>query len=252
MLTLNNVSKSFAGVFSPILDGINLELTQGDFCILIGANGSGKSTLMKTIAGEYPVNSGEILLDSKLCSAQERSQYIAQVVQDVHKGTIPEMTLLENIALSQMRSKRAQLGFYVRYKQKAIKHIAELGLGLEAKVNQSLANLSGGQRQLVATIMAISSQPKILLLDEHTSALDPNTQQILMNYTAANIAKYTLTCMMITHKLEDALKYGNRLLMLHQGQIVVDINGQAKAALNSSELRALFHKYSELTLEARA
>lgn len=248
MLQINNITKSFPGVFEQVLRGIDLTLKLGDFCVVIGANGSGKSTLLKVISGEYSHDTGQIIINKRVCSAQVRSKLTAQVVQDVNKCTVPELTLLENIALSNMRTKTTKFSFYKRYKLEAIQQIKELSIGLEEYIDQPLANLSGGQRQAVATLMAINSGAQVLLLDEHTSALDPKMQTILMEYTARAISDSKITSLMVTHKMSEAIKYGNRLIMLHKGKIVFDVSGAAKSALTASKLLALFHKYEDLNL----
>ena len=247
MLKLRNISKTFVDGLS-ILKGIDLQLKQGDFCVVIGANGSGKSTLLKIISGEYKSDRGSTFIDGRKYSQRDRSNFIAQVIQDVNKGTIPEMTLLENMALSQMRVGRTRVAFYNRHKDSVIKKIKDVGVGLESYVNKPLSSLSGGQRQMVATIMAVSSYPKLLLLDEHTSALDPKMGKTLMDYTAKAIENHKLTSIMVTHKLDDAIKYGNRLIMLHHGKIVFDVSGAAKSRLKIDELLELFHKYEDLSL----
>ncbi|MBS0236199.1 MAG: ATP-binding cassette domain-containing protein [Proteobacteria bacterium] len=246
MLQLVDIHKSFEGRFTPILNGINLKLEAGDFCVLIGANGSGKSTMLKVISQEYKPDSGTVLIDGV-----HGSKAVSLVTQDINKGTIPEMTLLENIALSQMRVKKPQLAFYSRYKDKAVDIITKLGVGLQDRINQPMQELSGGQRQVIATLMAIHSANKILLLDEHTSALDPKTHGMLMEYTVKATKEANLTTMMITHRMDDALKYGNRLIMLHGGKVVFDIARSEKAKMNLSELLTLFHKYEDLDLTAR-
>lgn len=236
MINISKVTKSFPGVFRPILDNIDLSLRRGDFCVLIGANGCGKSTLLKLISGEYKLDSGKIKLERD----------VAQVMQDVNLGTIPEMTLLENIALSEI--KIPKLLFYRRYKQSVIKKLQELHIGLEKYIDQPLKMLSGGQKQMVATLMAINSGGKILLLDEHTSALDPKTQSLLMDYTCQQIIERELTTIMITHKMDDAIKYGNRLIMLHQGKIVLDLQEAQKRIMTVQDLLAMFHRYEDQML----
>lgn len=250
MLQLCNIKKSFPGNFEPTLKGINLSLSQGDFCIVIGSNGSGKSTLMRAISGEYTLDSGKITINGKDATRQDRSEFIACVTQDVAKGTIPEMTLLENIVLSQMRGKPGNFDFYKKKETEVISIIKSLNMGLETYINESLKKLSGGQKQIIATLMAISSKPQIILLDEHTSALDPKMQKSLMKYTTNSIAQYNMTAMMITHKLDDAAFYGNRLIMLHEGRIVLDVKGEEKKALDTNTLLALFHQYEDLTLKS--
>jgi putative ABC transport system ATP-binding protein len=248
MLTLTNISKTFAGGFKPALTDINLQLQQGDFCIVIGSNGSGKSTLMKIIAGEYAPDTGKIIIEDADLTKQDRSSAIASVTQDVNQGTIPDMTLLENMALSLSRAKQTGFSFYHRLASQISQEIETLGIGLEQYLYAPLSHLSGGQRQMVATIMAMTSKPKLLLLDEHTSALDPGMQRLVMTYTAKAIVEQQLTSLMITHNLADAIHYGNRLIMLHQGQIVLDVSGEAKANLKVNELLALFHSYEDTVL----
>jgi putative ABC transport system ATP-binding protein len=240
MLHLNNVTKSFGGVFEPVLKGINLSLKPGEFCTVIGANGSGKSTLLKVIGGEYSVDSGEI----------RRGGEVAQVVQDVDRGTIMSMTLLENIALSCLRSEKPRFSFYNRRKDAAIEKIAALNIGLEERIDQPLGTLSGGQRQMIATLMAANSGSSILLLDEHTSALDPKMQVMLMEYTIKTVTEQRLTTLMVTHNMEDAVRYGDRLIMMHKGAIVLNIGGRDKANLDARSLLSLFHRFEDQDLLA--
>lgn len=236
MITLKNIKKTFPGSFSPVLNEVNLQLKTGDFCVLIGANGSGKSTLLKLIHGDCLADAGRLQVEGK----------VAQVVQDVNIGTVPELTLLENIALSQI--KKPTLQFYSRYKAQIIEKINALNIDLDKYIDYPLKALSGGQRQTIATLMAIHSGCPILLLDEHTSALDPKMQNFLMQYTANQISALGLTTLMITHKMDDAIKYGNRLIMLHQGKIVLDVQGKEKQALSAQNLLALFHQYEDQSL----
>ncbi len=236
MINIENVVKSFQGVFKPVINKISLYLEDGDFCVLIGANGCGKSTLLQLISGEYTADSGDITLRGD----------VAQVVQDVNFGTVPEMTLLENIALSTIT--KPKLRFYKRYRGQVIENLKELDIGLEAYIDRPLKKLSGGQRQMVATLMAINSGKQILLLDEHTSALDPKMQAFLMEYTHKQAIKRGLTTIMITHKMEDAIKYGNRLIMLHQGKVVLDIKGAQKKGMAVGDLIGMFHQYEDQLL----
>ncbi|PJD94111.1 MAG: ABC transporter ATP-binding protein [Legionella sp.] len=248
MLTLTSISKTFLGGFKPVLTNINLHLNPNDFCMVIGSNGSGKSTLIKIISGEYESDTGKIIIEDEDLTRQDRSHAIASVTQDVNQGTIPEMTLLENMTLSLSRTKKTGFSFYHRRANQVTEEIKALGIGLEQYLYTPLSHLSGGQRQMVATIMAVTSRPKLLLLDEHTSALDPGTQRMVMAYTAKAIAEQQLTSLMITHNLADAINYGNRLIMLHKGQIVFDVSGKEKSNLNMSELLALFHIYEDTVL----
>ena len=248
MLTLDNISKTFSGGFKPVLTDISLYLQPGDFCILIGSNGSGKSTLMNIISGECAPDTGNILIDGNDVTKKNRSHVIASVTQDLNQGTIFEMTLLENMVLSLSRTQQSRCCFYHRRAKQVTQLIKGLNVGLEHYLNTPLRHLSGGQRQMVATIMAMTSQPKMLLLDEHTCALDPAMQQMVMAYTAQAIAKQRVTSLMITHNLTDAIRYGNRLMMLHEGKIVFDVAGDVKKRLNSRELLSLFHRYEDKTL----
>lgn len=250
MLKLRNLTQSFPGSYAPILNAIDLELLQGDFCVVIGSNGSGKSTLMRAILGETITDTGNFYIDGEDFSNKDRSHFIASVVQDVNRGTVPEMTLLENMALSAIRGKRAKLTKYSQYEKDAMRQIATLNAGLESFINTPLYRLSGGQRQMLATLMAVNSKPQILLLDEHTSALDPKMQQQLMEYTATAVAQNNITTLMVTHKLDDAIRYGNRLIMLHQGKIIYDVAGLEKAALRKSDVLALFSPYETLRFTA--
>lgn len=251
MLNLHHIRKTFPGNFEPVLKDISLNLKKGEFCVIIGSNGSGKSTLMRSVLGEYTIDSGKIDINNIDVTKKERSRFIACVTQDVNQGTIPQMTLLENMVLSQMRNKSDKFGFFYSKKEKEITAIIkEIGMGLEQYLNEPLQQLSGGQKQIIATLMAISSKPEILLLDEHTSALDPKMQKLLMQYTTKSIAESKVTTMMVTHKLDDAILYGDRLIMMHQGQIVLDVQADAKRALSVDELLTLFHKYEDMTLKS--
>lgn len=248
MLELKNIYQSFSKDSEPVLKGIDLHLKPAEFCVLIGSNGSGKSTLMNIIAGEYSPSQGTVLIQGHTCREKYKRPRVASVIQDVNKGTIPEMTLLENMALSLSHAKGLKFSFYHHETNTVTKQLQTIGLGLEQYLHTPLKHLSGGQRQMIATLMAINTNPTLLLLDEHTSALDPNMQKILMAYTAAAIKEHHLTSLMITHKLDDAIQYGDRLIMLHQGQIVFDVEGDAKRALQVHELLDLFHAYEDTVL----
>ncbi len=251
MLCLKNISKSFPSVFEPVLKNINLELKTGDFCVVIGSNGSGKSTLIKTVSGEYSSDSGTLFLNNQNItnlSLHKRAKFISSVAQDVSKGVVQEMTLLENLALSQKRGYPATYSFYKRQSEFLREKVASLGLGLENYLHTPLSQLSGGQRQMIATLMATLNSPPLLLLDEHCSALDPKTQSMVMEYTADIINKQNITALMITHHLGDAIRYGNRLLMLHQGAVVLDVQDAQKQTLKISTLLDLFHRYEDTVL----
>jgi putative ABC transport system ATP-binding protein len=244
MLQVNNIVKSFSSLTQPVLNGISLELAVGDFCVIVGSNGSGKSTLMKTLSGEHVVDSGKITLQNKDIThhpIHRRARLISSVSQDVAKGTIQEMTLLENLCLSHLRGLKAHFRSFQHHAKSLKEKIASLDLGLEQYLHQPMSALSGGQRQMIATVMACLSSPKLLLLDEHICALDPKTQTKIMAFTADMIAKYHMTTLMITHQLSDAIHYGNRLIMLNKGNIVLDLNQEQKKAMTVPRLLDLFH-----------
>lgn len=245
MLLLENIKKCFPENVEPILNGIDFSLSRGEFCIIIGSNGSGKSTLLKSISGEQSIDFGHIKIDKKDVTLCNRTQWIASVTQDINRGTVPELTLLENLILSLSRGKSVKLNFYQKKRKYVLSIVESLGMNLEHYIDLPLKLLSGGQRQVIALLMAISSNPDILLLDEHTSALDPKTQKIIMDYTANSIRKESMTTMMITHKLEEAITYGNRLIMLHKGKVVLDFKENEKKNLNTEDLLMLFQKKEE-------
>jgi len=236
MIEIESLTKKFDGVIVPAIDNINLHIKEGEFCVVLGSNGSGKSTLFKLISKEYEPSAGSV----KICTD------VAHVTQNTDIGTIPDMTLLENIALSIIRKPKFQ--FYSYYRKFIEEQIESLGIGLEKFIDQPLRSLSGGQKQIIAVLMSLMSNSKILLLDEHTSALDPKIQFFLMQYTFEQVAKLGLTTLMITHKLEDAIQYGDRLIMLSRGKIVVDLDRKAKQKLQISDLLDLFHLYDDKSL----
>ncbi len=244
MLCLSKVSKFFLDPSHPALKKIHLDVKQGEFCVIIGGNGSGKSTLLKTISGEYGCDAGKIRVeghDITFQSLYERSKIISSVTQDTTRGTIGEMTVLENMILSSLRGKKSSFSFYGR-RSKALKEsLQKLELGLEKYLTTPLGFLSGGQKQVIATFMAFLSKPKLLLLDEQTSALDSKTQTHLMKYTAQRIQSENITTLMVTHDLEGALLYGTRLLMMHHGEIILDVQGDDKKKLNLKDLQKLFY-----------
>lgn len=251
-LYIENLHKSFTGQYSPVLNGINLKINEGEFCILLGGNGSGKSTLLRCISGEYPANAGIIKLENEDITPLPfnfRSKFIGNVTQDINNGTIGELTLLENFVLSKLRGKNSRLKYYKNHTQEVINLIKLLDIGLEKYLHMPLNILSGGQRQMLATLMAISSQPKILLLDEHTSALDPKMQHFIMKYTAERIKIQNITTIMITHNLKDALLYGNRIILLHKGKIAYDIKDAEKEQLTLDSLFQLFQNLDHASLD---
>lgn len=238
MLELQKVSKTFLNSQQPILKEISLKFNADDFCVILGGNGSGKSTLLKLISGEYRPNQGSVLVNGACAS---RFNGIRSVVQDVNQGTIPEMTLYENMMLAQLTTKKSRLILYRRYQKNILNQLSELNPHLTQYLHTPLGCLSGGQRQFIATLMAIQSNPRVLLLDEHTSALDPKMQAELMKYTSEMITTKKLLALMVTHRLEDALRYGNRLIVLHKGEILLDVSGEEKQALTYETLLQFFN-----------
>jgi len=233
MLSLKNVSKTFAQNTKPALRSIHLELKAGDFCVILGSNGSGKSTLLKIIRGECKAFGGEMIGPGP--------NDIACVTQDVNLGTVSNLSLLENMVLS-CRTEKG-LSFYRKKTRQITQSLQKLNLGLESYLGLPLAHLSGGQRQMVAMLMAVAAKPKLLLLDEHTSALDPAMQRLVMQYTATSIQEQQLTTIMVTHNVQDALLYGNRLLMLDKGRVVLDVSKEEKSGISLEILLDRFHGF---------
>ena len=251
MLRLEHISKTFQLGSEPILRDLSLELKESEFTILIGGNGSGKSTLLKIVQGEHKPDSGRVLLkgtDLTPMSLHRRAEFISTVSQDVHSGTVKELTLLENLALSFRRGQPASLQSVESKRKECERQIRTLGLGLEKFLDMPLVSLSGGRKQMVALVMATALKPSLLLLDEHCSALDPKSSQSLMAYTDRVIRTNGLTTLMVTHSLSDALRYGDRLVMLREGQIILDASGNEKAALNLQSLLNLYHHYEDSSL----
>lgn len=243
MLQVENIVKSYGRGQAPIFNGFCLSLAPGDFCVIIGSNGSGKSTLLKTLSGESTIDRGEIYIDGnnvKSLSFSERVKAISSVSQNTELGTIGEITLMENLILSQLRGKKAKFKLLKRQDTALREKVLDLNPSLEPFLDKPLKSLSGGQRQMIATIMATLNNPLLLLLDEHCSALDPKTQKTVMAFTASVIKKNATTALMVTHDLMDALHYGNRLIMLQGGKIVLDVREQAKKSLSFSDLLGLF------------
>jgi len=228
-----------------ILRHLNLDIYAGDFITVLGSNGAGKSTLFNTISGELPVNDGRIQLkdhDITHLSVEKRTAFLARVFQDPKMGTAPRMTVAENLLLASQRGKRRTLR--LRRLKQSLPHFkaltATMNNGLSERLSTATESLSGGQRQALSFLMATEQHPDLLLLDEHTAALDPKTSAELMTQTNQRVTQEKLTCLMITHHLDDALKYGNRLIVLDQGQIKYDVRGAEKAALTKDKLLSFF------------
>ncbi|WP_338208773.1 ABC transporter ATP-binding protein [Lactiplantibacillus paraxiangfangensis] len=249
LLALNDiVTKVNAGTPNEvmILKHLNLNIYDGDFITVLGSNGAGKSTLFNTISGELPVTDGQIKLrdrDITHLSVEKRTAFLARVFQDPKMGTAPRMTVAENLLLANQRGKRRTLR--LRRLNQHMAHFKELTAsmdnnGLSDRLNTATENLSGGQRQALSFLMATEQRPDLLLLDEHTAALDPKTSEQLMVQTNQRVTQEKLTCLMITHHLDDALKYGNRLIVLDQGQIKYDVRDEEKAQLTKEQLLSFF------------
>jgi putative ABC transport system ATP-binding protein len=229
------------------LDGIDFEAPAGQFVSIIGSNGSGKSTLLNVVAGMFPLSSGKVLLDGADITRQreyQRSRSIGRVFQDPRAGTAPGMSIEENLAISFMRQQRSglRLGVTNRRRESMREHLRPLRMGLEDRLGAQVSKLSGGQRQAMSLLMATESEPSILLLDEHTAALDPKVAATIMDLTAKMVTERGLTTLMVTHNMELALRYGDRLIMMHAGRIVLDLDRAEKQALRVSDLIEKFHE----------
>ncbi len=252
MLTVTNVYKTFnKGTINEkrALCGLNLHLDPGDFVTVIGGNGAGKSTLMNMIAGVYPIDNGRIEIDGVNISREpehERARYIGRVFQDPMMGTAAGMEIEENLALALRRGKKRTLRWGVTKKEKEMyaEKLKILNLGLETRMNTKVGLLSGGQRQALTLLMAALIDPKLLLLDEHTAALDPKTAKTVLDLTEKIIADRNLTALMVTHNMKDAIRLGNRLIMMHEGSIIYDVSGEEKKNLHVSDLLAKFEEAS--------
>ena len=231
------------------LDGLELELKDGDFVTVIGGNGAGKSTMLNAIAGVWKPDHGTIEIDGVDVTnmpEHKRAQFLGRVFQDPMKGTAPDMEIAENLAIAARRGTKRKFVWGVRKaeKEKYKKLLADLELGLEDRLSSKVGLLSGGQRQAVTLLMATLNRPKLLLLDEHTAALDPKTAAKVLELTDKIVTENKLTTVMITHNMHDAIAHGNRLIMMHEGRIIVDVEGEEKKKLTVEELLALFGKAS--------
>lgn len=251
MLELRNITKVFysVGVEEPkvALDGINLKIEDGEFVTIIGGNGSGKSTLMNIICGAHKPDSGEIILDGidvTKINEDKRAKYLGRVFQDPCVGTATSMNVLENLEIAFRRGDKKHLrwGFRKEHKEIILEKVQNLGLGLENRLEQKIGSLSGGQRQAITLLMATVKMPKLLLLDEHTAALDPKTANVVLELTESIVKENNLTTLMITHNMKDAIRYGNRLIMMNDGKIIFDVKGEEKKNLTIEELIKKFEK----------
>ena len=256
MLIMKNVSKTFnPGTVNEkcALNGVNLTLGAGDFVTIVGSNGAGKSTLFNAITGAFFPDRGLIMLGGEDITYQQehvRSKVIGHLFQDPLKGTAPHMTIEENMALAYLRTTTSRNAYFSRInaadKKKFREQLALLDMGLEDRMKQPVGLLSGGQRQALTLLMATMVTPKILLLDEHTAALDPKTADIIMELTDKVVKEKHLTTIMVTHNLRYAVEYGNRLLMMHQGHAIIDKAGEEKKKI---QIDHILEKFNEISIE---
>ena len=252
MLNLSNIHKTF----NPdtinekvALNGIDLTLSEGDFVTIIGGNGAGKSTLLNAIAGTWPVDEGSIVIDGIDVTGLpefKRAAYIGRVFQDPMTGTAATMQIDENLALAARRGKKRGLrwGIHKAEREQYREQLKELNLGLEDRMTMKVGLLSGGQRQSLTLLMATLEKPKLLLLDEHTAALDPKTAATVLDLSDKIIRDHGLTALMVTHNMKDAIVHGNRLIMMHEGRIILDISGEDKKKLSVEDLLQKFEEIS--------
>ena len=250
MLTLTDLSKTFnPGTVNEkkALQKVNLHLAPGDFATIVGSNGAGKSTLFAAIAGSFYPDEGSVELDGQdvtFLPEHKRSRQLGRLFQDPLRGTAPHMTIEENLSLAYLRASRAKGGILSRVtkaqRELFRERLASLGLGLEDRMKQPVGLLSGGQRQALTLLMATLVTPKLLLLDEHTAALDPGTAAVVLDLTEKIVAENHITCLMITHNMPDALRLGNRTLMMDSGRIVLDVQGEERAGMTVTDLLERF------------
>ena len=252
MLKIDNIRK----VFNPgtinekvALDGVNLTLEEGEFVTVIGGNGAGKSTTLNAVAGVWPVDSGKIYIggdDVTKLSEHRRAQYLGRVFQDPMTGTATTMSIEENMAIAARRGKSRGLswGITKAEREKYREMLATLNLGLEDRLTSKVGLLSGGQRQALALLMSTMTPIEFLILDEHTAALDPKTADLIMELTDQIVKEKKVTTIMVTHNLRYAVEYGNRLIMMHQGEAIIDKSGEDKKALSTEDIMSTFNRIS--------
>lgn len=257
MLEINNIYKTFnPGTANEkrALNGVNLKLNDGDFCTVIGGNGAGKSTVLNSIAGVWPVDSGEIIIDGKDISGlpeHKRAPYLGRVFQDPMTGTVADMEIIENLAIAARRGKRRGLSWGVKKSEKEQyrEMLKEFDLGLENRMTTKVGLLSGGQRQAITLLMATIKKPTLLLLDEHTAALDPKTAAKVLELSDKIIAENHLTALMVTHNMKDAIAHGNRLIMMNDGKVILNIEGEEKKKLTVEHLLQKFEQVSGSSID---
>jgi len=252
MLSVSDIKMTFdkgTATEKEALKGCSLRLEDNDFVTVIGGNGAGKSTILNAIAGVFMVDEGNIVIDevdvTKL-SEYNRAAYIGRVFQDPRMGTAPGMAIEENLAIAYRRGKRRTLRWGISRKERELfrTQLETLGLGLEDRLSAKAGTLSGGQRQALTLLMATIQRPKILLLDEHTAALDPKTAKAVLELTNKIVADTALTTLMVTHNMRDALRIGNRIMMMHEGRVILDVGGEEKSGLAVPDLLKMFEQAS--------
>ena len=252
MLKLDNIHKTFnPGTINEkiALNGVNLTLNEGDFVTVIGGNGAGKSTTLNAIAGVWPIDSGKIYIggdDVTKLSEHKRAKYLGRVLQDPMTGTATTMSIEENMAIAARRGEKRGLSWGITHQERDTyrEMLKALDLGLEDRLTSKVGLLSGGQRQAITLLMASIKKPKLLLLDEHTAALDPKTAAKVLEISDKIIAENHLTAMMVTHNMKDAIVHGNRLIMMHEGKVILNISGEEKKKLTVEDLLHQFEKVS--------
>lgn len=252
MLEIRDVYKTFnPGTINEkmALRGVSLKLEDGDFCTVIGGNGAGKSTMLNSIAGTWPVDNGMILIDGEDVSGlpeHKRAKFLGRVFQDPRMGTVADMGIDENLAIAARRGKKRGLkwGVTKAEREKYREMLKQFDLGLENRMTAKVGLLSGGQRQAITLLMATIRKPRVLLLDEHTAALDPKTAAKVLELSDKIISKHKLTALMVTHNMNDAITHGNRLIMMNDGKIILDIKGEEKKKLTVEALLAKFKEIS--------
>lgn len=258
MLEIKNVYKTFnAGTVNEkvALKGLDLTLEDGDFVTVIGGNGAGKSTMLNAVAGVWPVDMGKIIIDGKdvtRLSEHQRAKYIGRVFQDPMMGTAPTMMIEENLALAARRGQRRGLKWGITPLERADykELLRTLDLGLEDRLTSKVGLLSGGQRQALTLLMASLQKPKLLLLDEHTAALDPATAKKVLDISDSIIRENGLTALMITHNMKDAINHGTRLIMMNEGHIILDVEGEEKKKLTKQQLMEKFAEIAGKQVES--
>ena len=252
MLKLDNIHKTFnPGTINEkiALNGVNLTLNEGDFVTVIGGNGAGKSTTLNAIAGVWPIDSGKIYIggdDVTKLSEHKRAKYLGRVFQDPMTGTATTMSIEENMAIAARRGEKRGLSWGITHQERDTyrEMLKALDLGLEDRLTSKVGLLSGGQRQAITLLMASIKKPKLLLLDEHTAALDPKTAAKVLEISDKIIAENHLTAMMVTHNMRDAIAHGNRLIMMHEGKVILNIAGEEKKKLTVEDLLHQFERVS--------